>query len=64
MIVVWNLNFKVWFYNCSLRLRCDYFFLDINECLVNNFCLNDVICENIFGFYICRCKLGFEGNFC
>lgn len=64
MIVVWNLNFKVWFYNCSLRSQCDHSFPDINECLVNNPCLNDAICENTPGSYICRCKPGFEGNLC
>lgn len=39
-------------------------FPDINECLVNNPCLNDAICENTPGSYICRCKPGFEGNLC
>lgn len=53
-----------WYYTMMYRTWTNHSFPDINECLVNNPCLNDAICENTPGSYICRCKPGFEGNLC
>lgn len=39
------------------------FFLDIDECVIGFYgCYGNVSCNNIEGFYICICKLGFYGD--
>ena len=44
-------------------LFCIYLLLDINECHSNP-CLNDAICYDRIGKYICVCSSGFEGVNC
>lgn len=38
-------------------------FLDINECVLF-FCLNNGICINMIGLYICVCLIVFFGKYC
>ena len=52
-----------WLLKTTLNIVC-VTSTDINECLINNPCLNDAVCENTPGSYICRCKPGYEGDLC
>lgn len=40
-----------------------YFYVDVNECLLNS-CMNNGICINTDGSFICRCSFGWIGLIC
>lgn len=54
MVVKRIISFVNFFFN---------FFLDIDECDVL-VCFNEVICINIVGSYMCKCRFGFKGKMC
>lgn len=54
-----------------IELKCcvcvyilDFVFVDIDECVIEKFCKNNVKCDNIFGSYCCSCVCGYIGCNC
>lgn len=61
---MWNLNY---FDIYILILFFCFNFIDIDECLfMFNFCMENSVCSNIKGSYVCICKFGYFdiGYFC
>ena len=41
-----------------------FFYLDVNECLINSICKNGGTCINTHGGYRCQCLSGYQGKHC
>ena len=41
-----------------------FFYLDVNECLINGICKNGGTCINTHGGYRCQCLSGYQGKHC
>lgn len=44
-------------------VKCLYYILEIDECVIN-FCLNNGICIDLFNNYYCSCFVGYNGLYC
>jgi len=46
-----------------LKTQCSLCVLaDMDECAMNNNCVENTVCVNTIGSYFCYCKLGYTGN--
>ena len=44
--------------------QISFYYIDIDDCIINHHCQHDAICQDEVNGYKCECLPGYEGTYC